>query len=98
MINIAKTENKSIIVNVDNFRRAETDMQFERGLKLTGGVNQWFHNRQPTPLETQNVIRMNRDTLYSSAIVDISQGASLTIPDAGDRYMLVMVVNQDHNT
>ena len=39
---------------------------------------------------------MNRDTLYSSAIVDISDGATLTIPDGGDRYLSVMVVNQDH--
>jgi hypothetical protein len=39
---------------------------------------------------------MNRDTLYSVAIVDISQGAVVTIPHAGDRYLSVMVVNQDH--
>ena len=39
---------------------------------------------------------MNRDTLYSSAIVDISRGARLTVPESGDRYVSVMVVNQDH--
>ena len=39
---------------------------------------------------------MNRDTLYSFAIVDISEGAVVTLPDAGDRYVSVMVVNQDH--
>ena len=39
---------------------------------------------------------MNRDTLYSVAIVDISQGATLTLPDAGDRYLSVMIVNNDH--
>src|SRR4029077_1066920 len=44
----------------------------------------------------QPVIRENRDTLYSSAIVDISQGATLTVPDAGDRYLSVMIVNNDH--
>ena len=38
---------------------------------------------------------MNRDTLYSVAIVDISQGASVILPDAGDRYMSVQVVNED---
>jgi hypothetical protein len=58
-------------------------------------VNQWHHNRQPTPLDKQNVIRMNRDTLYSFAIVDISKGATLTLPDPGKRYMSVMVVNED---
>ena len=60
------------------------------------GVNKWWHLYQPAPLDKQTVIRMNRDTLYSSAIVDISKGATLTLPDSGKRYMSVMVVNEDH--
>lgn len=39
---------------------------------------------------------MNRDTIYSAAVVDISKGATLTVPDAGDRYMSTMVVNENH--
>jgi len=61
-----------------------------------GGINQWDHLRAPTALDEQTVIRMNRDTLYSMIVVDISQGATLTVPDAGDRYLSVMVINQDH--
>lgn len=38
---------------------------------------------------------MNRDTVYSGAIVDISEGAPLTVPDSGGRCMSVMVVNED---
>ena len=86
----------SVIVNADNFIRAETAFQFDRTLHLTGGINQFAHLREPTPLDKQNVIRMNRDTLYSAAIVDISKGATLTVPDAGNRYLTVMVVNEDH--
>jgi len=52
--------------------------------------------RAPTPIEDQPVIRMNRDTLYSAAIVDISARATVTVPDGGNRYISVMVVNQDH--
>jgi hypothetical protein len=59
-------------------------------------VNQFFHFREPTPIDNQPVIRMNRDTLYSTAVVDISEGATLTLPDVGDRYISAMVVNQDH--
>jgi len=81
---------------VDNFVRAETAAQFDRGFKFTGGVNKWFHSRQPTPLDHQNVIRINRDTLYSSVLVDISKGATFAMPDSGDRYMSVMVINEDH--
>jgi len=85
-----------VFVNVDNFVRAETAFQIDRALAATGGINKWGHNRQPTELDKQNVIRMNRDTLYSTAIVDISKGATLTLPDPGDRYMSLMVVNEDH--
>ena len=86
-----------IHVNVDNFARAETALQMDRALKILGiNVNTWGHFRTPTPLDKQTVIRMNRDTLYSAAVIDISKGATLTIPEAGDRYLSIMVVNEDH--
>ena len=85
-----------IRVNVDNFARAESDRMFSSFQADAGGVNVLRHNREPTPVDHQPVIRMNRDTLYSAAVVDISEGATVTIPDAGDRYVSVMVVNQDH--
>jgi hypothetical protein len=86
----------SIRINADNFARAETDRMFRDIQAEAGGVNRFRHNRVPTPLDQQTVVRMNRDTLYSFAVADLSAGASLTIPDAGSRYLSVMVVNQDH--
>ena len=86
-----------VIVNVDNFARAETAMQIDRFLPLAGGkINTWAHIRIPTPLDAQNVIRMNRDTLYSGALIDIRKGATLTIPESGDRYLVINVINEDH--
>jgi hypothetical protein len=61
-----------------------------------GGVNRLQHNRLPTPLDRQPVIRMNRDTLYSLAVVDLDGGATVTVPESGDRYVSVMIVNHDH--
>ena len=84
------------LVNVDNFARAETNRMFSALLRDAGGLNRWHHNRQVAPLDHQPVIRMNRDTLYSMAIVDLAEGALLTVPDGGRRYVSVMVVNQDH--
>ncbi|GGM83535.1 hypothetical protein GCM10009721_05150 [Terrabacter tumescens] len=83
-------------VNADNFVRAETDRMFAAVLADAGGVNRLNHNRTPTPLDHQPVIRMNRDTLYSAAVVDISEGATLTLPDTQGRYLSAMVVNRDH--
>ena len=86
----------SEIVFVDNFVRAETARMFDDIMVQTGGLNEWVHLRAPTPLDKQPVIRMNRDTLYSGSIVDISRGAVVTLPDVGDRYLSMMVVNEDH--
>ena len=93
---VVAQDGKPVVVNVDNFVRAESAKQFDRGLKYVGSVNKLLHIRQPTPLDRQTVIRMNRDTLYSSVLVDISKGATFTMPDSGKRYMSVMVVNEDH--
>lgn len=84
-------------VNVDNFVRAETARMFDGLLGQSGGLNQWLHQRGPVPLDAQTVIRMNRDTLYSSAIVDLRQGgATFHLPEVGDRYVSAMVIDEDH--
>ncbi len=82
-------------VNVDNFVRAETNRMMS-SIAQPVGINGWLHFRAPTPLDEQVVIRMNRDTLYSACVADISHGATLTIPDSAGRYLSVMIVNQDH--
>src|SRR4051794_17577507 len=83
-------------VTADNFTVAETHRMMAGLQRDAGGVNQFSHNREPAAVDKQTVIRMNRDTLYSFAVVDISAGATLTVPDAGERYLSVMVVNEDH--
>jgi len=83
-------------VNASTFARAETDRMFAAVLAESGGVNRLNHSRMPTPLDHQPVIRMNRDTLYSAAVVDISAGATLSLPETDGRYLSAMVVNRDH--
>jgi len=95
---LAFSDDAPIPVNVENFVRAETAAQFDRFLEayVGGKVNTWAHIRMPSPIDNQTVIRMNRDTLYSAIIVDISKGATLTVPHTGDRYISIMIVNEDH--
>jgi len=83
-------------VDAVNFVRAESDRYFDDLVARSGGVNRWHHAREPAPIDKQIVVRMNRDTLYSDAILDVSQGATVSMPDAGGRHQTTMVVDQDH--
>lgn len=83
-------------VNALNFTRAESDQYFDGLLRQTGGINRWSHEREPADVDRQTVIRLNRDTLYSYGIFDVSAGAALTMPETAGRYQTAMVVNQDH--
>jgi hypothetical protein len=89
-------EGAEIPVTVDNFVYAATDFEFRKYLALAGGVNQFVHFRAPTPVDMQTTVRMNRDTVYSMAIVNISEGATLSLPEMGDRYVSAQIVNQHH--
>ena len=89
-------DHEAVPVTVDNYVRAETARMFDGTIERAGGSNRFVHNRVPTPVDKQNVIRMNRDTLYSQGVFDISQGGTLTLPDPAGRYMTVMVINEDH--
>jgi len=85
-------------VNVDNYVRAETAIQFKRIVKMAKGLGRLSHGRMPVPINKQHIARMNRDTLYSSGLVNISEGATLTIPESGDRYFSVAIINEDNYT
>jgi len=88
---------EAVPVGVDNFARAESDLYFGHAIKDAGGVGNLYHHREPMPIDRQSVIRSNRDTLYSSAVIDLDAGpVTITLPDAGSRFRSMMVVNEDH--
>jgi hypothetical protein len=60
-----------------------------------GAFGKFYNIRQPTPIDQQKVIRMNRDTLYSMGIFDLTEPLTVTKPDTGDRYQSMMVMSQD---
>jgi hypothetical protein len=85
-------------VNVDNFKRAESDNYFSKFVK-DGGLGKFGHRRELADIDKQDVIRMNRDTLYSSAVIDLAASpATVTLPDAAGRFMAMQVINEDHYT
>lgn len=86
-------------VTADNFIRAESDTYFATTIKGYDALGKFGHNREPTPIDKQTVIRMNRDTLYSAAVFDLDAGpVTITLPDAGKRFLSMQVINQDHYT
>jgi len=89
----------AILVTADNFTRAETDTYFANIVKETGGPGKFFHRRELEPIDKQIVIRGNRDTLYSAAIFDLDAGpVTITLPDAGKRFMSMIVIDEDQYT
>jgi hypothetical protein len=85
-------------VTVDNYNRAQTDMNFA-GVVKNGGFGKFRHGRELAPPIQQGIVRPNRDTLYSFAIVDLDAGpVTISLPDAGKRFMGMQVVNQDQYT
>jgi hypothetical protein len=83
-------------VTVDNFIRAESDL-YAANLEKTSGLGKLEHRREPASIDNQTVIRLNRDTLYSSGVFDLDAGpVTITLPNAGKRFMSLQAVSEDH--
>ena len=92
-----KEINETPEVTQKTYCRAETDRSFYNASLIAGGVNRMFSFRQVTPLDSQTVVRMNKDTLYSFAVVDTTKGATITVPEMpADRYFSVLLIDNDH--
>jgi hypothetical protein len=83
-------------VTVDNFVRAETDTTMKRYV-AQGAFGKFLHVRSMTPIDKQDVVRMNRDTLYSAGVFDLTAPVTIIKPDPGKRFQSMMVINEDHS-
>ena len=89
---------EQVPVTAENFARAESDLYFGNIIKL-GSLGKFRHEREPADVDNQNVIRLNRDTLYSSAIFDLdARPVTIALPDAGKRFRSMQVINEDQYT
>jgi hypothetical protein len=82
-------------VTVHTIVRAESDIAF-KNIHDALGFNVFLHRRAPVAIDQQDVIRMNRDTIYSSALLDLSQPAFINMPETDGRYMNLQIISQDH--
>ena len=87
----------AVPVTADNFNRAETDMYFGKRVERAG-IGNLSHSRE-LYLTDSPVVRPNRDTLYSGAVFDYDAGrVTITLPDAGNRFMSMQVIDEDQYT
>ncbi|WP_169972705.1 DUF1214 domain-containing protein [Tautonia rosea] len=82
-------------VNVLNYTRAETDMQFKAYAAKAGGIGILMHLREPYSVEDQTTIRGNRDTLYSAGVFDLASPVTIVMPDSQGRFQSLLVIDQD---
>lgn len=86
-------------VTVHNFVRAESDVYFRKTAIGDDAFGKLRHRRAMASVDKQDIVRMNRDTLYSSGVFDLDAGPlTITLPDSGKRFMSMQVISQDHYT
>jgi Uncharacterized conserved protein len=96
-VNGITQKEKTVAVTWENFVCAETDKMFKIYAGM-GGFGKFYHLRAVTPLDKQNVVRMNRDTRYSIGIFDLSNPVTVTLPDTKGRFISMQVINEDEFT
>lgn len=65
--------------------------------QTNAGINKFDHKRELTLTAKQDVVRMNRDTYYSFATINVSKGAKVIMPQIPEgKYMSIMAITLDH--
>jgi len=85
-------------VTIENLVRAESDTMIRANLtRYKIGPGELVHERQTVSAEgPQPVIRPNQDTLYSVVVLDLSEPATVKLPEVDGRFQSMLVINQDH--
>jgi hypothetical protein len=92
----AQSSGDTVPVTVENFIRAESDLYLSAVALKEGGFGKFEHHREVSPVDSQNIIRQNRDTLYSAAVFDLEAGpVTIMLPDAGKRFMSLQAISED---
>ncbi|MCK5359675.1 MAG: hypothetical protein KAJ95_03570, partial [Gammaproteobacteria bacterium] len=83
-------------VTWENYSVAETDWNYRLLLENGAEVNEWVH-QAPVTVEVQSVIRANRDVAYSNAIVDVTKGATFSVPlENNKHFQIIHIIDENH--
>ena len=95
-------EVQTTVVTDDNYALAETQIIFADYVKKiaaatgTNGVGVFMHNKAGADPKDRTVMRINFDTLYSFAVVDLAEDATLTMPETDGRYQSAWIISEEH--
>jgi hypothetical protein len=84
-------------VTADNYVRAESDVQMKGYAEAMDAFGKFAVNRAHYDVDNQVTVRGNRDTIYMFGTFDLTSPLTITMPDPGERYMSLQVINQDHS-
>ncbi|GEA51485.1 hypothetical protein VIN01S_22890 [Vibrio inusitatus NBRC 102082] len=82
-------------MTAEQFLEAES-LHFMANMVKREGINGIFHFTTLAKAEDRWVVSPNNDVVYSMAVVDASEGFTLSMPDTGDRYITAQIVSQEH--
>ena len=86
----------------ENYALAESQIIFadyvNRAAQFTGtnGVGVLYHVRTAADPNDKTVVRINFDTRYSFAVLDLTCDATITMPQTNGRYQSVWFVTEEH--
>ncbi len=102
--NTTEVSNKTETTKVtpENYGLAETQEimtgYVQKIAKATGtdGVGVIMNVRQGADPDDRTIMRINFDTIYSWLVLDLSEPATIIMPDVNGRYQTAWVISEDH--
>jgi hypothetical protein len=104
-IKAAAPQNEAVqatVVTDENYSQAESEIIIANYIKRiagatgTNGLGQWQHSREGADPKDRTVMRINFDTVYSFLILDLTEPATLTMPETDGRYQSAWVITDEH--
>ena len=93
---------QTTVVTDENYGQAESEIIIADYVKRiagatgTNGMGQWLHSREGADPKDRTVMRINFDTVYSFLILDLTEPATLTMPETDGRYQSAWVITDEH--
>ena len=78
-----------------DYIQGETRAFFSNFIKRSG-LNKFYHFQGLSKAEDKWVVSPNNDTIYSVAIVNARDGFTLALPEVGDRFLSVHIIDENH--